>query len=151
MRTELLTRVLKSYDKMLKAKRDDHGVVNIYREVNTYDVFDFDGGKLWSTRKFDMHVMSLTDTWNANGQPVEWGAEPILCRIKAMDLWNNPTLLDDLKNAREKSEEGKQRDFRNNVESFLYDFRSQFAKATNGINTSTLEKIDKRRLQDGIN
>lgn len=83
------------------------------------------------------------------GRPAPWGLLPIINRLKAIDLWNNPDYLDEMERNNDKVDEGKKRDFRNTVESFMKDYRPVFAKAFNGVNTSTLKKIDKRREQDG--
>lgn len=115
----------------------------------TFDVFDYNGTKILASRPQPQPVMDLTDNWNIGGTPVEWGIEPILARLKAIDIASNPTLFEDMMKGYEKLAESKERDFTNNVESFLLDFRRQFAKTFNDINTSTMEKIDKRRLYDG--
>lgn len=77
---------------------------------------------------------------------MNWGVEVIIARLKALDLWRNDKLAEELILGYEKDEQIKQKDFRNNVESFLKDFRRQFAKATDGINTACLSQTDKRRL-----
>ncbi len=89
-------------------------------------------------------LMSLTDTWTASGKPVSWGIEVVLNRIKAHDLWRDDTFVERWIKDQDKIEQGREKDFRNNVESFLYDFRSQFHKATNEINTSNLNKVSNR-------
>jgi hypothetical protein len=86
-------------------------------------------------------VFSLTDTWTADGKPVPWGIDVVVNRLKAHDLWRDEDFVEKFFQSEEKREEGERRNFRNNVESFLYDFRRQFARATDGINTSSLEKI----------
>lgn len=149
IRAKRLTRALQAYDSALFCGQEN-GVLNVYRRTKTYEKYDLDGSVLLASKPFRHHVMALTHNWNVSGVPVDWGIEPILCRVKAMDLWNN-----DLHSAAtlikgyEKAKEIEEKDFRNNVESFLYDFRSQFAKATNDVNTSTLSKMDKRRIKDG--
>ena len=148
-RERTITKALKRYDEKLYATKDKNGVITIHRASTTYDVFDWEGGKLYVTRPFGHHIMSLTHNWQVTGTPVDWGLEPVLCRIKAMDLWNNDRVVEQLMADHEKVDKSKARDFSNTVESFLYDFRSQFAKATDGINTGTLAKLDKRRLENG--
>lgn len=72
---------------------------------------------------------------------MSWGLDVVVNRIKAHDLWRDGAIVEDWIKNHEKHLEGQQRDFRNSVESFLYDFAPQFQKATNDINTSTLNKI----------
>lgn len=61
-----------------------------------------------------------------------------------MDLWRDDTFVEKLIAQTEKNKESRDRDRRNSVESFLYEFKSQFQKATNDINTSTLEKVTRK-------
>lgn len=150
LREKSLTQKLKAYDRELLVRRNEKGILCVYRKSNMFDRFDFRGKKLYVSRSFDQYIMALTDNWNTLGTPVDWGIEPLLCRIKAMDLWANPQISAELITSYEKAEETKKRDLGNNVESFLRDFRRQFAKATNDINTSTLNKLDKRRIPNGI-
>lgn len=65
----------------------------------------------------------------------------MLARLQALDLWANGITADDVIEQHEKWEKSKEKDLRNNIESFLGDFRRQFAKATDGINTSNLKKL----------
>ena len=123
-----LNRHLKGHDRHLYAQMDDLGKVHLYRRRGT----------------FSDYVFSLTDNWTIKGSPRDWGIDPILNRLRAHDLAHNPDFFDQLNEMGEKIEESKRRDFSNSVESFMYDFRSEFAKATNDINTSCLEKIDSR-------
>lgn len=85
--------------------------------------------------------MSLTDTWKANGTPRNWGIDVVLNRVKANDLWNNPDFMNDFVKQNEAIEASKDRAFKNDVEAFLYDFRSEFHKATSDINTASLDKV----------
>jgi hypothetical protein len=96
------------------------------------------------------HVMSLTSNWGITGDPIDWGIEPILARLKAHNLASDggQEFWDEIEESYEKADASKERDLKNSVESFLYEFKPQFAKATNDVNTSTLNKIDRRRQGD---
>lgn len=122
-----LTRALKAHDSLLFAQETKPGRVDIYR-----------------ASQFGSHpphyVFSLTENWQASGQPVPWGIDVVVNRIKAHDLWRDDTFVERWIESHEKLEASKDRAFRNSVESFLYDFRGQFQRATNEINTSTLSK-----------
>lgn len=80
---------------------------------------------------------------------MEWGVEPVIARLRAMDLWNSGITADDIIEQHEKADEQELKDFRNNIESFLLDFRRQFAKATDGVNTSLLEKKYRKENSHG--
>lgn len=92
-------------------------------------------------------IFSLTDNWTLNGRPVDWGIDVVLNRVKACDLWRDWNVGDETIQANEKESESRERQLKNSVESFLSEFRGQFAKATDGINTSTVEKL--YRKEDG--
>lgn len=119
-----LNKHLRFHDSELYAQRESNGVINVYRKAIPYPHF----------------IMSLTDTWNASGKPVDYGVEVVIARVKAHDLWNRSDMIDELIKDYEKSYESKERDRKNNIEAFLYDFRSQFKKAFNDVNTSNLKK-----------
>lgn len=93
-------------------------------------------------------IFALTDDWTWRSPAREWGIEVVLNRLKAMDLWKDETVVDRFMQQTEKNEESEKRQVRNSIEDFLYDFRKDFAKATNHINTSSLAKTDKRRMGD---
>jgi hypothetical protein len=132
LRLRTLNKELKHIDRNLFAKKESNGVVHLYRKsgLNASDA---------------CFVTALTHNWAADGSPREWGIEVIKARLRAMDLWRDNNVVDELMLCYEKQKESERKDFRNNVESFLYDFRRQFARATSDINTSLLPKIDKRR------
>jgi len=115
------------------------------RESYRYLPYDLDGLRLLVSVPSPHHIFSLTDTWTASGEPVEWGLEPLLHRLKAMDLWNRQDFVEEFIEQAEKEEESEKRSFRNNTEAFLKDFRRQFAKTFEDVNTSTMEKKDRRR------
>ncbi len=116
------------YDSELYAQESKAGRIDIYRRSKHND----------SPPHF---LFALTDDWTAKGTPVPWGIEPLLNRIKAMDLWRDDTFVERWIKNHEKEVESQDRARRNSIESFLYDFRRQFARATNDVNTSTLEKV----------
>lgn len=133
-RVREVNRVVKGYDKYLVAQRERNGAIHIYRK--TSDPAD------------PLHfVMALTDNWTVRGKPRNWGLEVVVNRIAAHDLWKDETVVDRIEASLAKAEESKEKGMRNSIESFLYDFRRQFARATDGINVSSLERKDKRALK----
>lgn len=155
-RAEKVTREIRKYDRLLyceKFNRDDGtGQVPlvIYRKLFRYETMEVDGNIIHYKVPSPHYVFALTDTWSVNGTPVEWGILPIMARLRAMDLWKEETEVDRMKEHSEKVDLAKEKDMRNNIESFMYEFRSQFAKATDGINTSSLEKRKDRRFKDDL-
>lgn len=132
-RVKEVNRVVRAYDYMLFAQRERNGAIHIYRRtVNSADPMHF--------------VFALTENWSASSQPIEWGLEVVVARLRAMDLWKDETEVDRVERMQQGRDESRDRARRNNVESFLHDFRKQFARATDGINTSGL-KTDRRALK----
>lgn len=146
-RVSKINKVIKNYDDALYAKKES-GVIKIFRKAYNWLSFNFNGDILTYAAPSPHLIFCLTDNWTIHGTPVDWGLEPIANRLKAMDLWNNPDFAERMIKSYEKSKESDRRDVSNSMESFLYDFRKQFAKAFNGINTSTLDKIDRRRMKE---
>jgi hypothetical protein len=130
-----LNRNLRNYDSCLYAVEHRLGRYDVYRKSSL----------ACNPPHF---LFSLTDSWKPDGRPCDYGVDVVLNRVKAQDLWRDDSFVERYLAETEKQEEAKERDFRNNIESFLYDFRRQFARATNDINTSSLAKIDPRRKQD---
>jgi hypothetical protein len=112
----------------------------VWCDHKRYESFTYAKGVGLKVLKVDPYlVMALTDTWSVSGEPVEWGVDVVLNRLKAIDLSKNPDIFKDMDELDEKVEERKQKDMSNSIESFLYDFRSQFKKTFNDINVSSLK------------
>lgn len=133
-RVREVNRVVKGYDRDLVAQREGNGAIHIYRKTeNPADPLHF--------------VTALTDTWTVRGTPRDWGLEVLHDRLVAHDLWKNETIMERIMAKTQKNEESRERSRKNNTEAFLQEFRRQFARATDGINTSSLAKIDRRALK----
>jgi len=130
-RVKDVTRAVKQHDPCLYAQETKPGRIDLYRKNR-------------ESLSPPHYLMSLTHNWQAEGRPVDWGIEPIMHRLRAMDLWRDDNFVEQFVADNEKEEMSRERSRKNNVESFLYDFRKQFQKATNEINTSTLEKVKRK-------
>lgn len=144
-----INRELKSYDRDLYADRIQSGMVQIYRKSVRWESFKYDNFTFHYAKKNPQFILALTDNWLLTGKPAEWGLEPLIQRMKEMDQWRDDGQYARLVKERERQEEDKERSKRNNIRAIASDLRKDFAKATNEINTSTLEKIDKRRFKNG--
>ncbi len=130
------TRVLRSYDSNLYAQETKPGSVDIYRQNRDSSA--------------PPHFRcSLSDTWQPQGKPLWYGQDVVLNRIKAHDLWRDDTFLENFFKETEKIEESKRNAFKNSVESFLYDFRRDFQKATDGIRTANMKKLYRKEGSHG--
>lgn len=146
-----LTRALKRYDRDLYAERaSDCELIGVYRKVVRWETYHLDGSNLVFSRPSSEPVMFLTHNWKINGQPVDWGTEPLMARIRAFDGWNHDSVVEEVIAERESLAKNRQRAFRNELKARAADMRQEFAKAVNDINTSSLEMVDKRRIKDGF-
>lgn len=123
-----LDRHLKSSDSCLFVQEGKDGRYDVYRKNR-------------DSMSLPHFIFSLTEDWSPQGRPVPWGIDVVLNRIRAHDLWRDDSFIENYIKECEKMSESKERARRNDVESFLYDYRRQFAKATSDINTGTMEKI----------
>lgn len=130
------TRVLKDYDSSLYAQETKLGRIDVYRKSRLND----------SPPHF---LFALTDNWKPEGTPTWYGSEVVLNRIKAHDLWRDDSFIENWIKEHEKIKASEKRAFKNSIESFLYDFRSEFQKATKDINTSNLKKLHRKEDSHG--
>ena len=128
-----LTRALKTHDSALFAQETTLGRVDVYRQNRLFT-------------EPPHFLFSLTDSFLPSGRPIPYGIEVVLNRIKALDLWRDDNFVERWISEHEQEKLGKEKDFRNSIESFLYDFRSSFHKATSGINTSNLKQTYRKGL-----
>lgn len=143
-------RVVRSYDRELYAQRSEDGLVSILRKNFRYVAYDIDGASVHVLTPSPEFVFALTDNWTKRGQPRQWPADDVLFRIREIDHWAKQDLMEELERQNEEIEKKKRRHIRNEMEAFASDFRKDFARATNDINVSILDKSEKRRrIRDG--
>jgi hypothetical protein len=150
-RLERISSEIKKYDKSLYCAELPNGKPAVFRKTIRHEVhtLDEETKETLVVYKDSPHlVFPLTHNWSSHGDIVEWGMEPILARLRAMDIWQNENIVEDLIKTQEKAEQTKARDRRNNTESFLYEFRDKFKKDWSNINTASLAKKDRRYLDD---
>lgn len=147
-RTDILTRHIKKIDSKLYCEREHNGMICVYRESHRLENFEYAGQKYQYLKSVPNIIMALTDNWSVRGKPVEWGIEPLMHRLQEIDSWNRGITADDLIDDYEKMQESKDRARMNNHEAWLKDKRSVFKKAFNEINTSNIEKVDRRRERE---
>ena len=141
-----ITKHLKGLDSKLYAVKDERSnVIHVYREGTRLEHFEHNGVKYVYPRTSPHFILALTDTWTANGRPVEWGIEPLMQRMADIDSWNRGRTVDELIARYEKRDAEKDRDRVNMHEAWLRDNRSVFKKAFNEINTSSLNVKEKEK------
>lgn len=146
-----LNQRIKRYDNELYAKRSFNNIVCVYRRNYRYTkVYEEGTVRLYDLIQSPQFVFALTDNWKTNGVPRDWGSEVVLNRLKQMDFWSDEKMLDKMEQQNEKVREAKERDFKNQNESFLIEHKKQFQKAFSEINTSTLSKRETRKIKNDL-
>lgn len=125
-----LNRRLKEHDSLLFAQETKLGRYDVYRKSQ----FNCNPPHF---------IFALTDSWLPTGRPVPWSADIVIDRIKAHDLWRDDSFVENYIKQEEAEAKSRDRARRNNMESFLYDFRSEFKKTFSDVNTANMEKIRK--------
>jgi hypothetical protein len=138
-RASVITSYIKRFDSLLFCEKSGDGKLCIYRKDQRIESYDVDGVVIHFVRSAPYLVLALTDTWNINGSPRDWGIEPILNRLRMSDTWSRNVAEESIKSI-ERHNESKDRAIDNHIESFLKDKRREFARITNDINTANLEK-----------
>ena len=141
-----ISKLLKRYDSDLFPKRFLDGSMGIMRKRKSYSRYRLQtGSTLWFINYWDDLVIPVTDNWLESGRPVDQGIEPIYWQLLKTDSWRDDGDYDRFCNQRERKKQDRERHWRNEVRALAADCRQDFARATNDINTSTLEKVDRRR------
>lgn len=136
-----ITRVVKIYDRDLFCDRNRDGILSVMRK---YKKYRFEarhrGVNILAIRDNPQHVLSLTDNWQLNGAPRNWGSEHVLNRLREMDAWSSKYFFEEIERRNEKVDESKMRDFRNKTEAALYESASSIRKGFSDINTANMDK-----------
>ncbi len=143
-RAHRFTQEVQNHDKGLFAKRVN-GVIQVWRMADHWGSADID--ESGNNSRPTQFVLALTDSWQPGGIPTDWGIEPVMARILEMDLHLKVSFLDDLRKQRDRAKEIRDQSKRNDIRARAADMRKEFAQATNEINTSNLEKVDRRRTK----
>ncbi len=149
-RKDRITSIIKRHDRLLYCDYLPQGGLAIFRQLYRYEPMEVDGNIIHYQVSSPHLVFALTHTWSVNGRSVDWGIEPIMQKLRMSDLWRSDDIISELTRDYDKGEQSRARHTRNQIESFVKDFRPQFAKATEGINTGTLDKKKDRRYKDDL-
>lgn len=143
-RVKRLTEELQKHDRHLFAMKVESGMVQVWRRAEKWSAADLIDGESDHSQPMQF-ITALTDTWKLDGTPVDRGIDPLMYKICQMDSWNQGSQLDEMRKRRDKEKEEKRRQRRNENKAIAADLRTEFAKATNEINTSSLDMTDVRR------
>ena len=128
------------------------GSIGIFRKKKYFEFFrgyPTQESTFWFVKEWDDLILPVTENWLASGRPVDWGIEPIFWKIQELDSWRDDGDYDRFCKTRENKKNDRTRAHKNEMRALAADCRREFASATNEINTSIMEKVDKRRNYDG--
>lgn len=135
-----LTRLVKKYDSTLFVRRNYKDVFQILRKDTKVAVYDVDGHTLVAIEPSEYFVTALTHNWKADGNPVEWGTEPIMKKLADIDGWNAQSEVNRLEETYKKADEAKNKDFSNKTEDVVREWLPHFKKATSDIVVGSMDK-----------
>lgn len=138
-RAEQVTEYIRKYDDKLFCAKNAEGKLCVYRKDQVVDWYEYEERALGFVRPAPYLVFALTDDWTVCGRPVDRGLLPIYLRLRQIDLWNRDLVKDSIDSI-ERDKASRDRAVDNHIESFLKDNRREFARRTNDINTSILDK-----------
>lgn len=158
-----LTKKLQSFDPKLFAsvvvvtRRNPNWVENsdLERTIKTEQIHVFERAtrceSIWLNDDTQIHVLkpygnfvfALTDNWNAKGNPVDWGLEPIMSRLRSINIQARADFFTKLEEEEEKARQSEERARKNKLEDFLHEFHLPLRKASEGINTSLIQSDKK--------
>ena len=147
-RVRRITEVIRQHDQKLFAHASGERVL-ILRKGDRLAASDYNQSTPDLARLNPQLVLALTHNWKVDGQPVEWGLDPLMRQLQSMDSWADPDMFRNMVKKRERDSADKERSGQNEFRARAADMRSEFARATNDINTASLAKLDRRREKDG--
>lgn len=136
-RATVIEREIRKYDDLLYCEKSRDGKLCIYRKGRRIESYDLDGTALHVVLDDPYLVLALTDTWNLNGEPRDWGVMPILQRLQMIDCWKRDLAKESIESV-ERANSSDNRAADNHIESYLKDIRKSFARATDDIVTGSL-------------
>lgn len=148
-RLQRIQNEVKKYDKSLFVYENRFGIALIMRQADRLEASDYNQIEPEVASLHPQIIFALTDDWKATGHPVEWGLEPIMRRLRWMDLWNDPEILERVQKNNETCERDEERQKHNTIRAMVADMRTDLNKAFKDYNTRYMPDYDRRRMKDG--
>lgn len=128
-RTRILTKHVKEIDPKLYAVRGHNGAIHIYRTGTRWALYSWDNMNLFYAEPSPHLVLSLTDNWRPDGEPIDLGIEPLRQELRELDSWRTGPRYEERKKNREAREELLERRKKNEIRARATDMRKDFARA----------------------
>lgn len=143
-----MNRYVRMYDRELFVSSGPNGIPCVYRKAKRAQTFSFGDDYLTIVHDSPEHVIALTEDWTLRTPVREWGSILIEKKLGSIDLSKSDDVINDLLMQEEREEISQKRAMQNETEAFLLDNYSQFKKAYSDVNTSNMEKTDRRRIDE---
>lgn len=128
-----MTSIVKSFDRELFCEMNMEGKPCIYRKSTRVETYDLgDGNVLLNVRPSSHYIFALTHNWRPQGEVVEWGALPILKKLREIDSWNRD-IAEEIIQKEEKWKESQDRSRKNHMESFMYELKDHVKEETKDV------------------
>lgn len=148
-RLQKIQRELKRYDKMLFVYSNKFGIDLVMRQADRLEASDYNQIEPEVSALHPQIIFALTDDWKPTGNPVPWGIEPVMERLKWMDSWRDPDMFRRMEKNNELCEDDESRQRHNNLRALAADVRPELKKAYGDYITRYMPAYDKRRIRDG--
>lgn len=125
-------KLVKKYDPHLFVKTDTMGGIHVFQK-----------GLL-----SEHWVLSLTEDWQPNSPPCEWGFLPVIERLNFISADRFMDDYEELKKRREDKERVKKRSDHNEMMAMASEMRPLIRDAFKDINTASMNKVDARTKED---
>ncbi len=135
-----LVETLNRFDPSLVVRKDNQGVIGVYRKVKRSESVSFQGNKLTYVKDFLTPILYSTHDWTRRGQPVQRGALNFLARLQEIDAWSRKAFFEEMERKEKLADESANRAARGAIEDHLLDRRRDFVRATSDINLGTVDK-----------
>lgn len=143
-----LTGAVKRHDPKLFVKKDSYGRMVVWRESYELRPYEVDGTVIHCMESAPHFIMAFTHNWLMTGSPCEWGVDPLLERLKAIDSWSKQSFVNaEMEETNQRVDASQKRDMDNKLEAAAYESHATFKKTFSDINTANMKKIDKRRIK----
>lgn len=140
-----LNRALKRYDRSLVARKQGEKII-VYRKSKRLEPYP--ECNLFWVRDVEDYIFALTENWGLHGEAADWGIEPVMARLKSIDLAYND-VIGNLDRQYYEDERRRKKERISRKEDMLREVRPVFRDVFKDVNTASMEKIDKRREEDG--
>lgn len=147
-RLERITKEVKKYDRHLYCALDHRKRPTIYRKSFRCVSFMYNDCVITHQIPDDYNVMTLTHDWSQGGQVVDWGLEPIMQRLRAIDCWQSDSEINQFEKLNEEYEAKKNRHLTSKTEDIAREMAPVFKKTFSDVNTASMAKLDNRRNRD---